>query len=274
MRGPAPKGIETRFTEVAEVAAGAEVAEVAAWAGPPSPSQRWGRKAVACGRCCSCSASWRIRPITTEPFGNSTPATTVSRSACSGISGATGLSRMVSWAQASTYSSCSIWASVGVVVSPQTRRTSAVASASASGLRHSSQTIQAMVLAVVSSPASSMVITLPATCRSSMPLPGSSAFTSMASSRLRGCSRSVGSACRRARAWATKPSTAAFTATMLCSSWRSDFDLNQRQTGNGDTRRRDSVGKILSRCCWITSWSDSSVLTSTPKASPAMVSTV
>ncbi|KQP22766.1 hypothetical protein ASF43_02375 [Pseudorhodoferax sp. Leaf267] len=68
--------------------------------------------------------------------------------------------------------------------------------ASAAGWPHSRSTIQASVLAVVSSPASSIVSTLPAICRSSMPLPSSSAATTMASSRLAECWRRAGSAAR------------------------------------------------------------------------------
>ena len=77
-----------------------------------------------------------------------------------------------------------------------------------------------------------------------------------------------------ARAAATKPSIAALTAATLRSSSRSAADFHQRQVGNGANMRRNIAGKILSRCCWMTSSSDSSVLTSAPKARPAIVSTV
>ena len=66
------------------------------------------------------------------------------------------------------------------------------------GCVRSSQIAQASVLAVVSSPASSIVITLPATSRvGDAASPGSSAATIIASSRLRGAARRSGSAARR-----------------------------------------------------------------------------
>mmetsp|Transcript_6667 Transcript_6667/g.27795 ORF Transcript_6667/g.27795 Transcript_6667/m.27795 type:complete len:226 (+) Transcript_6667:203-880(+) len=188
--------------------------------------------------------------------------------------GATGRSRIVSWAQASTKSSWPSWARSGSAASPSTRSTSARACASASGWRDSSQIIQARVLAVVSSPASSIVSTLPATWASSMPLPGSSAATSMASSRLPGALRRPGSALRRARAWAMKPCTATSIAATLCASARSSAPGHQRQVGSGENMRLNSIGKMRLRCCWITSSSDCRVLTSAPKAKPATASTV
>ena len=71
----------------------------------------------------------------------------------------------------------------------------------------SSQITQASVLAVVSSPASSIVSTLPCTSLGVIPDCGSSAATIIASSRFFGAARRVGSS-RRGRAAAMKPSIA------------------------------------------------------------------
>ena len=194
--------------------------------------------------------------------------------ACSTIDGATGFSRMVSLAQAPTYSSAAKRSGVQSVIGPASRSTSARAFACASGWRCSSQTSQASVLAVVSSPASSIVITLPETSASVIPEPSSAAATSIASRRLAGASRRAGSLARRDRAAAMKPSIAARTATTLRSSSRSAAVFHQRHVGSGASTRRNSAGKILSRWRWMTSSSDSRVFVSAPKASPDTASTV
>jgi len=113
-----------------------------------------------------------------------------------------------------------------------------------------------------------MVITLPATCVSSMPLPGSSAAATIACSRYCGVLRSAGSSARRWRATRMKPSMALCTAASARSSSRSDGSLKKRQHGSAVIMRVNSFGKILSRWRWMRSSSDCSVLTSVPKASP------
>ena len=54
----------------------------------------------------------------------------------------------------------------------------------------------------------------------------------------------------RARACAMNCATALCSACRCLSSFRS---LSQRQYGNGVIRRLKSAGRILSRCCWMTS---------------------
>ena len=147
--------------------------------------------------------------------GTRMSATVVSRSACSVSEGATGLMRIVSLAQASSQSH------LGEALVRPGRRIAGDAvdlgarPGQASGWVNSSQIAQARVLAVVSSPASSIVMTLPETSPSVMPEPGSSAATIIASSRLAGAARRAGSASRRLRAAATKPSIAALTLSTL-----------------------------------------------------------
>ena len=86
MRGPAPKGIDTRLAELA----------------PPGwLSQRSGSNACAFGKCFSLTLSLRITHHTPMPLGTRMPLISVSRSASMTWNGATGFRRMVSCAQAS-----------------------------------------------------------------------------------------------------------------------------------------------------------------------------
>ena len=84
----------------------------------------------------------------------------------------------------------------------------------------------------MSSPASSIVSTLPWTSLGVIPDCGSSAATIIASSRFFGAARRAGSS-SRSRAAATKPWIAAATAATLRSSSRSAADFHQRQVGSG-----------------------------------------
>ena len=93
-------------------------------------------------------------------------------------------------------------------------------------------------------------MTLPETSRSVMPEPGSSAATIIASSRLAGAARRAGSASRRLRAAATKPSIAALTLSTLASSSRSARVRYQRQVRKrreqaAEHRREDLVEMAL-----------------------------
>ena len=90
------------------------------------------------------------------------PALVVSTIASLNIVGATGLRRMASFAHHSRYSSDATVSGLIEERSGARRRISSRARAIAAGFRCSSQINQASVLAVVSSPASSIVSTLPA----------------------------------------------------------------------------------------------------------------
>ena len=158
------------------------------------------------------------------------PATVVSRSACSIRNGATGRKRIASLTQASTYSSRAKSSIVHADGSPTRSSISARARARQSGCSNSSQIAQASEFAVVSSPASSIVSTLPWTSLGVIPDCGSSAATIIASSRFFGAARRAGSS-SRCRAAAMKPWIAAATAATLRSSSRSAADFHQRQVG-------------------------------------------
>ena len=202
-RGPAPNGIETRLAELAP--------------GPLSgSSQRCGSKVVARSKYSFSKESLRKARNTSVPAGTRMSATTLSRNACSVSEGATGFSRIVSLAQASIQARRAKRSGVQLAASPATASISARARARRSGWLKSSQIAQARVFAVVSSPASNIVITFPDTSSSVIPEPASSAATIMASSRFAGAALRAGSARRRRRAAATKPSIAALTCNDAC----------------------------------------------------------